>query len=130
MQFVERVRRANGDRAWLFPEIAPDHKGGISAWTKWFSRYIRDHGIKNRNKVFHSMRHNFKDALRAARVPEDLNDALMGQSTRGSVARSYGARDIVTRYGMPTLVDAIARVRYDGLDLLGVKSVHKKRGTR
>jgi integrase len=112
MDFVQDVRRTHGDSAWLFPEIAPDRKGGVSAWTKWFSRYIRAHGINDKNNVFHSLRHNFKDALRAAKVPEDLNDALTGHSTRGSVGRSYGAKDIVIRYGMPTLIDAISRIKY------------------
>jgi hypothetical protein len=77
--------------------------------------------------VFHSLRHNFKDALRAARVPEDLNDALTGHSTRGSVGRSYGAKDIVTRYGMPTLVDAVSRIAYVGLDLTSVTAVRAPR---
>jgi hypothetical protein len=114
MDFVEGIRRAHGDTAWLFPEIAPDRKGGASGWSKWFGRYIRAHGIKDKNNVFHSLRHNFKDALRAAKVPEDLNDALTGHSTRGSVGRSYGAKDIVNRYGMPTLIDAISRIKYAG----------------
>jgi integrase len=117
VQFADERRRTARDKAWLFPEIAPDCKGGVSAWTKWFSRYIRAIGITDASKVFHSFRHLFKDALRAAKVPEDLNDALMGQATRGSVGRRYGARDIVTRYGMPTLIEAIERVAYSGLDL-------------
>jgi integrase len=117
LDFVEGVRRTHGDSAWLFPEIAPDRKGGASSWSKWFSRYIRAHGIKDRNNVFHSLRHNFKDALRAAKVSEDLNDALTGHSTRGSVGRSYGAKDIVVRYGMATLIDAISRIKYGGFAL-------------
>ena len=117
MEFVEGVRRAHGDSAWLFPEIAPDRKGGASSWSKWFSRYIRAHGIKDKNNVFHSLRHNFKDALRAAKVPEDLNDALTGHSTRGSVGRSYGAKHIMIRYGMPTLIDATSRIKYAGFAL-------------
>ena len=55
--------------------------------------------------------------MRAAKVPEDLNDALMGQSTKGSVSRSYGAKSIVARYGMPTLIDAVSRIAYVGLNL-------------
>jgi hypothetical protein len=43
--------------------------------------------ITDADKVFHSFRHLFKDALRAADVPLDLNDALLGQATRGSVGR-------------------------------------------
>jgi integrase len=131
MQFVEGVRRARGDSAWLFPEVAPDRKGGASAWTKWFGRYIRAHDIKDKNNVFHSLRHNFKDALRAAKVPEDLNNALTGHSTRGSVGRSYGARDIVMRYGMPTLIDAVSRITYAGFTLKGPKrSTGARRGSR
>jgi integrase len=121
VQFADERRRTARDKAWLFPEIAPDCKGGVSAWTKWFSRYIRAIGISDATKVFHSFRHLFKDALRAAKVPEDLNDALMGQATRGSVGRRYGARDIVTRYGMPTLIEAVERVTYSGLDLSGLR---------
>ena len=67
--------------------------------------------------MFHSLRHNFKDASRAAKVPEDLNDALTGHSTRGSVGRSYGAKDIVIRFGMPTLIEAISRIKYAGFAL-------------
>jgi integrase len=120
MQFVDDVRRMEGDTAWLFPEIAPDQRSGVSAWTKWFSRYIRTHGIKDTRKVFHSFRHNFKDALRAAKVSEDVNDALTGHSTRGSVGRSYGSKDIVIRFGMATLIDAVGRIAYSGLDLSSV----------
>jgi integrase len=120
VKFVNEVRRSHGDTAWLFPGVAPDRKGGASGWTKWFSRYVRQHGVRSKSKVFHSLRHNFKDALRAAKVPEDLNDALLGHSTKGSVGRRYGSRDIVNRYGMHTLVDAVARVTYVGLDLSSV----------
>jgi integrase len=123
MQFAHERRRTAGDKAWLFPEIAPDCKGGVSAWTKWFSRYIRTNGVTDTRKVFHSFRHNFKDALRAAKVSEDLNDALTGHGTRGSVGRSYGSRDIVIRYGMPTLIEAVARVVYSNLDLSSVTAV-------
>ena len=77
--------------------------------------------------MFHLFRHNFKDALRAAKVSEDLNHALTGHSTRGSVGRSYGARDIVARYGMPTLKDAVARVTYLGLDLSSILTAQEER---
>jgi integrase len=131
MQFVDEIRRTAAETAWLFPEIAPDRRGGLSAWSKWFIRYLRTHGIKDRRKVFHSFRHNFKDALRAAKVSEDLNDALTGHSTRGSVGRSYGSRDIVTRYGMATLIDAIGRIAYSGLSLSSVTArLHSTKGRK
>jgi integrase len=126
LQHVDAVRRRDGATAWLFPEISPQVRGGLKAWTKWSSRYLRSVGITNDSKVFHSFRHTFKDALRAAGVPEDLNDALAGQKN-SSVGRSYGAKqksgakDIVRRFGMPRLRDAVHGVKYEGLKLSKVK---------
>jgi hypothetical protein len=64
-----------------------------------------------------SFRHGFKDALRAARVSEDVNDALTGHAGGNSVARSYGAKDMVRRFGLLALEDAVSKVAYPGLDL-------------
>jgi hypothetical protein len=63
LDYVQDVQRTRGDDAWLFPLIAPN-TGGVKAWSKWFGRYIRELGITDTAKVFHSFRHNFKDALR------------------------------------------------------------------
>jgi integrase len=125
---VDDVRRRGGADAWLFALIAPQAGGGLKAWTKWFGRYLRSVGIVDRRKVFHSFRHTFKDALRAADVGEDLNDALLGQKN-SSVGRSYGAKqksgakDIVRRFGMSRLRDAVYGVKYEGLKLSKVKHV-------
>ena len=71
----------------------------------------------------------FIDALRAAGVTEDLNDALTRHSNH-SVGRSYGARArhpsqrhkvIVERYGLPRLIETIGRVQYPGIDLEAVR---------
>ena len=124
LKYVEAARRARGDRAWIFPTIAPSQPGALSAWTKWFNRLLRSLGVEDRRKVFHSFRHSFKDALRAARVPEDLNDALTGHSI-ASVGRGYGAKDILRRFGMPALNDAITRMTYNGLMLPRVRD-HKR----
>ena len=128
LQHVDAVRRRDGPTAWIFPEISPQVRGGLKAWTKWFSRYLRSVGVTDDSKVFHSFRHTFKDALRTAGVPEDLNDALAGQKN-SSVGRSYGAKqksgakDIVRRFGMPRLRDAVYGVNYEGLKLSKVKHV-------
>jgi integrase len=128
LQHVDAVRRRDGTTAWLFPEISPQVRGALKAWTKWFSRYLRSVGVTHDSKVFHSFRHTFKDALRAASVPEDLNDALAGQKN-SSVGRSYGAKqksgakDIVRQFGMSRLRDAVYGVKYEGLKLSMVKHV-------
>ncbi len=58
----------------------------------------------------------FKDAARAARVSEELHDALTGHAG-SSVGRTYGAKDMVRRFGLETLADAVNKIRYPGLDL-------------
>jgi hypothetical protein len=84
------------------PEQRPKPKssGYGEAFSKWFGRYKRDLGIDNPSSVFHSFRHGFKDALRAAGVNEDVNDALTGHSGGNSVARGYGWKDMVRRFGL------------------------------
>ena len=101
----------------LFPELVPGPRGHYSEhWSKWFGRYIRDIGIENKASVFHSFRHGFKDALRCAGISEDINDALTGHAG-GGVGRSYGAKDMIRRFGLPRLAEAISKVEYAGLDL-------------
>ena len=111
------MRKGEGDAGWLFPEISPEAPSGAKAWSKWFGRYLSSVGLTDTDKVFHSLRHNFKDALRAAKVPEDMNDALLGQGRLSSVGRGYGAKKIVQRFGLEALYQAVASVRYPGVNL-------------
>jgi integrase len=102
------------------PDTLPMWGGSPAyAWSKWFGRYKRELGITNKASVFHSFRHGFKDAARTARVSEELHDALTGH-TSSSVGRTYGAKDMVRRFGLETLADAVSRIKYPGLDLSNV----------
>jgi integrase len=134
MEFVEYVRSSGGLSARLFPKLQPGSKGGFGeAFSKWFGRYKRALGIDNEKSVFHSFRHGFKDALRAAGVNEDVNDALTGHSGGNTVARGYGSDDMVRRFGFPTLNAAVEKAHYPGLNLSHlrwtspVKSEHRDR---
>jgi integrase len=101
-------------------ELAPLTVADVAAdepSSKWFGRYIRDLGITNRASVFHSFRHGFKDALRAAEVSEDVNDALTGHAGPGNIGRQYGAKQMIRRFGIATLAAAVSKVAYPGLDL-------------
>jgi integrase len=130
LTYVESMRIGGGESAWLFPEVAPKVTGGLKAWTKWFTRYLRNIGVTDRHKVFHSFRHVFKDALRTAGVSEDLNDALTGHSNT-TVGRRYGAKEIVRRFGMQTLRRAIVSVTYKGLKVPKMQSkISRKRRRR
>ena len=127
LAYVDKVRRSGG--VWLFPQVAPNVPGGLKPWTKWFNRYLRSIGITDRRKVFHSFRHIFKDALRTAGIPEDLNDALTGHSNP-SVGRGYGAKEIVRRFGMAALKDAVYAVNYKGLSLSKLGSERRRKSPR
>ena len=115
----------------MFPLLTPGPRGGFGeAWSKWFGRYIRDLGIHNRASVFHSFRHGFKDALRAAEVSEDVNDALTGHAGLGTIGRQYGAKQMIRRFGITTLAAAVAKVSYSGLDLSHLPSLRSKNPSR
>jgi integrase len=119
LKFIDWIRLAGHD-ARLFPLLVPGRKDSFGeAWAKWFGDYKRRLGIKNKAIVFHSFRHGFKDAARAARVSEDLHDALTGHAG-SSVGRTYGSRDMVRRFGLETLADGVNKVKYSGLDLSNV----------
>jgi len=118
LEFVEHVRRSGDQKARLFPKLQKGSKGGFGeAFSKWFGRYKRALGIDNEKSVFHSFRHGFKDALRAAGVNEDVNDALTGHSGGNTVARGYGSDDMVRRFGFLTLYAGVEKAQYLGLDL-------------
>ncbi|HRF09991.1 MAG TPA: site-specific integrase [Xanthobacteraceae bacterium] len=130
LELVEERRKADGELAPLFPLLTAGPRGGHGeAWSKWFGRYIRSIGVQNSALVFHSFRHNFKDALRNAGVSEDINDALTGHSG-GGVGRRYGAKDMARRFGLTALAKAVAKVEYAGLDLspLYLDSIDTKEG--
>jgi integrase len=105
-------RKQDGVDAWLFPLIAPEHgRAPIAAWSKWFGGYLRGHvGVLDTAKVFHSFRHGFKDALRKASPDEELRDALTGHKGPKSVGRDYGAKEMLTRFGIKLLKNAVGKV--------------------
>lgn len=110
-------RRKAGPRGQIFPLLKKGPRDGFAeAWSKWFGRYLTKIGIADNGPVFHSFRHNFKDALRQKGESEDINDALSGHSG-GGVGRRYGARAMAARFGMERLADAVAKIDYPGLSL-------------
>jgi integrase len=126
---LEFLKAPRGREGWLFPAVA--NAKAANTWSAWVGRWLDRMGLGGNRRGLHSLRHCFKDALRAAGVQEDLSDALTGHSNK-SVGRSYGARArhpsqrhkvIVERYGMQRLMEAIGAVRYPGVDLQAIKWV-------
>ena len=120
-------RKRDGMDAWLFPLISPEHgtakpQRRRAAWSKWFGGYLRKHvGVADTAKVFHSFRHGFKDALRKASPDEELRDALTGHRGPKSVGRDYGSKEMLARWGIKPLKNAVEKVAYKGLDLSRVR---------
>src|SRR4029450_10129088 len=127
-------RRKDGEKAWLLPTVAPDQKGALRAWAKWWGRHLRNHvGVKDTNKVFHSFRHGFQDALRQATPDEELRDALAGRSSGKSVSRRDGAKAMLERWGVQALTGGIEKSTHPGLDLSRVRppgAPTRTRGTK
>ncbi len=105
-------RKEKGDKR-LFPGLKPDSKGSPTGnFSKQFGRHLRVRlKITDKRKTFHSFRHTFKDACRAAGIENVISDALQGHSS-GTVSGTYGSG-----YPLPILAAAMAKVHYPGLDL-------------
>jgi integrase len=90
----------------VFPEIKKGADGYASHnFSKWWSRYAVHVGFKTDRTVFHSFRHNFLDALRAASSPEYINKVLMGH-TDNSVHGGYGSG--ATLAALKEVIDRVA----------------------
>ena len=85
---------------------------------KFFCRFLRAAGIKTSKLTYHSFRHTFFDAARAARMPKELMRAIVGHSD-GSVTDSYGSG-----YPVEVLNEAMQQIGFWGLQL-----AHLRRGT-
>ena len=114
LKYVEDRRKKGGQQARLFPDLKLSRAGSLTgSFSNWWRGYARGGvvGISDKRKVFHSFRHTFKSACRAARIEEEVHDAITGHSKGVSVGRSYGAADLAV------LAEAVARIGYKDLDL-------------
>jgi integrase len=109
MDYVQSV-----DTGPLFPLMAW-HKEKVSdAWSKWWTRYRRLHGLDDDRKVFHSFRHTVKRNFRNAGVEKPLRDAIMGHDA-DDVAESYGLDEEGIGFALTTLRDAVEKLAYPAL---------------
>ncbi len=78
---------------------------------KFFARLIKSARYPSSKLTFHSLRHTFTDAARAARIGKEIIQALVGHSG-GSVTDAYG-----TGYPFEVLAEAMQKITFWGLDL-------------
>ena len=78
LEYVE-ARRKVEPTGRLFPDVTLATGGQPSkAFSKWFSRYLRDIGLKRPELTFHGFRHTFIRAIRDAKVPDSRIKAIVG----------------------------------------------------
>ncbi|TVM18685.1 integrase [Oceanidesulfovibrio indonesiensis] len=110
MELVEKHRK-RGDKR-LFPDLPMGKDGYYSSpFSKWFSRFLREAGVKSKTNAFHSFRHCFEDACRDSDISKEIMDALQGHGEEGMSDR-YGRG-----YMLQKLNEAMQRLQYRGLDL-------------
>jgi hypothetical protein len=98
----------------IFPDLRPGANGYYSdPFSKWFGRDLKGPAVAAYTKktTFHSLRHNYRDALRDTEMSGEMVRALGGWSG-GGTSDDYGSGFTAER-----LYGAIKAVRYDGLDL-------------
>jgi integrase len=117
--FLDFVNERRGDHASrrLFPDLAVGGKGYFSnPFSKWFGRFVEKALGLGVQATFHSFRHQFRDACRVARLDAEIVALLAGWEPGGAGGK------VMNHYGrgpefFPLLAEAIAKVRYAGLDL-------------
>lgn len=104
LDFVEKRRKRDGDRAQLFPQCRPDRYGCYSsALSKRLARQI-DNVTTDKRHVAHSTRHNFAAACDAAGLPGSVREKFLGHALdedgqKGS--RRSSSQKLKRRYGSP-----------------------------
>ena len=100
----EAMKMAEGERM-LFPRYA--YEGGPDAVSQALMKHLRDL-TKNRRHVVYSLRHNMKDLLVMAGVPERDEHRILGHSLGGVGNRVYGGDEAKLRAMTEAMKKAIA----------------------
>lgn len=111
------VKQKRRGEARLFPEMPLGEDGYYSSpYSKKFRRFLDVLKIKRSKNAFHSFRHGFEDACRDSGISKEVMDALQGHGEEGMSGR-YGRGYVLSK-----LNEAMAQLRYQGLDLSHVRS--------
>lgn len=115
MEYVAEVKKAGHKR--LFPTLEISALGYFSAdFSKWFGRFLKSVGVKNKKTTFHSLRHNFRDAMYKADISQDLARLLGGWSS-SSIDSNYGGGTSSVGVTAEDLFLQMEKVQYKGVDL-------------
>ena len=116
MDFVAERRACGAVK--LFADLPLSTTGYYSdPFSKWFRRFIAKANATGTKTCFHSFRHNFRDALREARIDHDVALALGGWSSGSGNEGTLTAEAYGRGFRLKTLAEAMERVDYPNLDL-------------
>lgn len=122
MGFLDYVTERRGDASHprLFPDLPKGATGYFSnPFSKWFGRFRKATLGEQCEATFHSLRHQFRDALAEAGVPIPDVEALGGWEIMArSAERNYGGGPSLSR-----LREQIEKVKFPGLDLAHLYAV-------
>ncbi len=112
------ARRRDTKSPRLFPELTSGHNGYFSdAFSKWFARFVKATLGDHCKVTLHGFRHQFRDATRVARLPDESVGRLAGwehgKGPSGLLMHCYGKGPEYLRI----LAEDLAKVEYPGLDL-------------
>ncbi len=113
MEYVEATRSAGHDR--LFPKLTKSANGYYSDnFSKWFARFSDKQGVTDSRLTFHSFRHRFRDAARAADIPREIAQALGGWSDgEESASEGYGKG-----YSLDRKAQELAKIHFPAVEKL------------
>jgi len=86
LDYYEKVKAGKK----FFPDIKIYRGRSSHYFSKWWGGQRDVFNISDHRKVFHSIRHSFKDACRNAMLDEEIHDKITGHSG-ASVGRDYGS---------------------------------------
>lgn len=112
LAFVASIRAAGHER--LFHELKPNRYGKLygTISQRFSDTFLPRLGIKTAKTSLKSFRHNFVDAARNSRIPDEIIRALKGDTMAGTLAR-YGNG----RTDLEILQLELAKLSFGSLDL-------------
>ena len=122
VEYVEATRKAGHAR--LFPSLTKSATGYYSDnFSKWFGRFCDKRDVTDTRLAFHSFRHGFRDAARAADIPREIAQALGGWSDGDdSTSEDYGKG-----YTLSRKADELAKIRFPAVEkILPLQGVNEK----
>ena len=88
---------------------------GSEDWSKWCNRYMDDIGLTDERLTLYSLRHSFRQMLRAANIGDELTNKIFGHE--GGVGDGYGrdlspaeARTAATAIRAPIPLDHLRQI--------------------